>query len=165
MHRTNGLHTASYSSSSYSGSAGGGVGAAGARGGGGTPRNEGAGAAAGWGTEPSALFARASSSSCCFFASAWRSLQVSFFAPPPNWGFGACDSSCACACCAAKGFTSFLGCNLIGVYAVPTGPILSSSAGFVGTVDDGTGAGAAGVKRGAGAGCVGVSLRMRIIGM
>ena len=50
-----------------------------------------------------------------------------------------------------KGLTSFLGCSLMGVYAVPAGPILSSSDGFVGTLDaDGGGAVAAGENRAAG---------------
>lgn len=87
----------------------------------------------------------ASSSSTCFLARAWRSLHVNFL---PAVG---CDliwdsSSWACACLAANGLTNFFGCNLMGVYAVPTGPILSSSSGFEGAA--GAAAGADGTYRG-----------------
>ena len=101
----------------------------------------------GW--DARAVFARASSSSCCFFASAWRSLQVSFFVPPAGEALGAAASDWPLASMAAKGLTSFLGWSLMGVYAVPTGPILSSSAGLVGTFDAATGGGAEGVNRAA----------------
>lgn len=65
-------------------------------------------------------------------------------------GLGVAVSEACFASLAANGLTSFFGCSLMGVYAVPTGPILSSSAGFVGTFDAGAGADAAGVKRAAG---------------
>ena len=117
----------------------------------------------GW--DARAVFARASSSSCCFFASAWRSLQVSFFAPPAGEALGAAASDWFwfLASMAAKGLTSFLGCSLMGVYAVPTGPILSSSAGLVGTFDAATGGGAEGANRAA-AGLHHVRLRHHLIG-
>lgn len=56
-----------------------------------------------------AALLRSSSSSCCFFARACRSLQVSFF-EPLGVAFGGCGD-CWSDCCAifSNGFTSFFG--------------------------------------------------------
>ena len=54
----------------------------------------------------------ASSSSCCFFASAWRSLQLNFFDPDPELAVKrGGDGALSAACCSnlAKGLLSFLG--------------------------------------------------------
>ncbi len=117
-----------------------------------------------------AALLRESSSPCCFFASACRSLQVNFLAPPATGFVGEDDSKADCCAIFSKGLTSFLGAeSWTGTQFVPlkvwrkimycirikqltTGPILSSSRGFVvageecAGVDSFEGAGADGFK-------------------
>lgn len=85
------------------------------------------------GANEDALRLLASSSSACFLASACLSLQVNFL--PEDEGDG--DIVCSF-CCSnwAKGFFNFFGAARdTGVYELFNGSILSSSAGFVGTLD------------------------------
>ena len=61
--------------------------------------------------------------------------------PEEGAGLDGVGAACAAhsASRAANGLFSRLGCSLMGVYAVPTGPMRSSSAGFVGAVLAGRG--------------------------
>ena len=90
----------------------------------------------------------ASSSSCCFFACACRSLHVSLPGARLE-GAGGGGADLASSSNLANGFLSFLGAGrCTGVYAVPTGAMRSSGSGFVGAVAEATGGGERGAAGG-----------------